>query len=331
MQLPTDFSIQPIVRHDWQLSEVTELLKLPFNDLLFNAQCSHRAYFNANQVQLSTLLNIKTGNCPEDCAYCPQSVRYNTSVEPQPLMEKESIVKAAQQAKANGATRFCMGAAWRSPKPSDLNKIIEIIKAVKAIGLETCLTLGQLETKQAQQLKTAGLDYYNHNLDTAAAYYHQIVTTHTFEDRLATLASIRAAGIKVCCGGIIGMGESLEDRAALLQTLANLPEHPQSVPINQLVRIEGTPLAEAQAIDPFEMVRCIAVARILMPASYVRLSAGRTEMSDELQALCFLAGANSIFYGEKLLTTDNPASHKDQQLLKRLGINLMVNGMVNDE
>jgi biotin synthase len=321
MLSPTDFFVQPVVRHDWQLSEVIEIFKLPFNDLLFNAQCHHRSYFNANQVQLSTLLNIKTGNCPEDCAYCPQSVQYNTFVEPQPLMEKESILQAAQQAKANGATRFCMGAAWRSPKSSDLNKIIEIVKAVKATGLETCLTLGQLDTQQAQQLKLAGLDYYNHNLDTAAAYYHQIVTTHTFEERLKTLASIRAAGIKVCCGGIIGMGETLEDRATLLQTLANLPEHPQSVPINQLVRVEGTPLAKAQTIDPLEMVRCIAVARILMPASHVRLSAGRREMSDELQALCFLAGANSIFYGEKLLTTDNPDSNKDQQLLKRLGIN----------
>jgi len=320
MQLPTHFFVQPVVRHDWQLSQILDLFNLPFNDLLFNAQCSHRNYFNANQVQLSALLNIKTGHCSEDCAYCPQSVQYDTFVEPQPLMEKEAVVKAAQQAKAHGATRFCMGAAWRSPKPSDLSKMSEIVKAVKAIGLETCLTLGQLDAEQAQQLKVAGLDYYNHNLDTSAAYYHQIVTTHTFEERLETLASIRAAKIKVCCGGIIGMGESLADRAALLQTLANLPAHPESVPINELVPIEGTPLAQAEAIDPFEMVRCIAVARILMPASYVRLSAGRTQMSDELQALCFLAGANSIFYGEKLLTTENCNADQDQQLLTRLGI-----------
>lgn len=311
-------SDQPTVRHDWHIDEITELFNLSFNDLIFKAQTVHRAYFNPNQVQLSTLLNIKTGRCSEDCAYCSQSVRFKT--EPEPLMELETIVAAAKQARDNGATRFCMGAAWRSPKQRDFALVLEIVKAVKALGLETCMTLGMLNADQAQQLKEAGLDYYNHNLDTSAAHYSHIVSTHTYQDRLDTLTHVRAAHLKVCCGGIIGMGESLADRAALLQTLANLPEHPESVPINQLVRVAETPLAEAQEIDPFEMVRCIAVARVMMPASYIRLSAGRASMSDELQALCFLAGANSIFYGEKLLTTGNVAVDHDRDLFSRLGI-----------
>jgi len=311
---------QPIVRHDWKLTEISELFELSFNELVFKAQCTHRAYFNPNQVQLSTLLNIKTGACSEDCAYCSQSARFNTQVESQPLMELEAVVSAASAAQANGATRFCMGAAWRSPKSNDFEKILEIIKAVKALGLETCMTLGMLDAAQAHQLKEAGLDYYNHNLDTSATYYNNIVSTHTYQDRLDTLANVRAANLNVCCGGIIGMGESLNDRAALLQTLANLSVHPESVPINQLVPVAGTPLADVDKSDPFDMVRCIAVARILMPASYVRLSAGRAEMSDELQALCFLAGANSIFYGEKLLTAGNQACDQDRLLFNRLGM-----------
>jgi len=311
---------QPVIRHDWLLEEVSELFQQPLFDLIFKAQCTHRAYFNPNQVQLSTLLNIKTGACSEDCAYCSQSVRFKTKIEPEPLMELEKVISAANKAKANGATRFCMGAAWRSPKPKEFENVLEIIKAVKALGLETCMTLGMLNAEQAQQLKKAGLDYYNHNLDTSKTYYENIVSTHSYQDRLETLANVRTANIKVCCGGIMGMGESLADRAALLQTLANLPVHPESVPINQLVRVEGTPLAEASELDPFEMVRCIAVARIMMPTSMIRLSAGRSEMNDELQALCFLAGANSIFYGEKLLTTGNSTIEHDRQLFNRLGI-----------
>lgn len=311
---------QPQMRHDWDIDEVIELLTHPLLDLIFIAQSLHRTYFNPNQVQLSTLLNIKTGACSEDCAYCSQSVRFDTPIEAEPLMEPETVVAAAKQAKTNGATRFCMGAAWRSPKPKDFDKVLELIKAVKAVGLETCMTLGILDTVQAQRLKEAGLDYYNHNLDTSAAYYKHIVSTHSYQERLDTLTNVRAAHIKVCCGGIIGMGESLEDRAALLQTLANLPEHPESVPVNQLVPVSGTPLADAEAIHPFDMVRCIATARILMPASHIRLSAGRADMSEELQTLCFLAGANSIFYGEKLLTTGNSTCEHDRQLLNRLGI-----------
>lgn len=319
--LKNDFLSQPSpIRHDWGIEEVMELFQLALFDLIFKAQCTHRTYFNSNQVQLSTLLNIKTGACSEDCAYCSQSARFSTEVESQPLMELETVVEAAKQAKANGTTRFCMGAAWRSPKPKDFDKILEIIKAVKALGLETCMTLGMLDETQAQQLKQAGLDYYNHNLDTSANYYPNIINTHTYQQRLDTLANLLSANLKVCCGGIIGMGESLNDRATLLQTLANLPAHPESVPINQLVPIAGTPLDKVENIDPFDMVRCIAVARIVMPASHVRLSAGRTEMNDELQALCFLAGANSIFYGDKLLTTDNPAVDHDRQLFQRLGI-----------
>ncbi len=311
---------QPVIRHDWLLEEVSELFQQPFFDLIFKAQCIHRAHFNPNQVQLSTLLNIKTGACSEDCAYCSQSVRFKTKIESEPLMEVEKVVSAAKKAKANGATRFCMGAAWRSPKPKEFENVLEIIKAVKALGLETCMTLGMLNAEQAMLLKTAGLDYYNHNLDTSESYYENIVSTHSYQDRLETLANVRTANIKVCCGGIMGMGESLVDRAALLQTLANLPVHPESVPINQLVRVKGTPLAEVRKLDPFEMVRCIAVARIMMPTSMIRLSAGRAEMSDELQALCFLAGANSMFYGEKLLTTGNATTEHDRQLFNRLGI-----------
>lgn len=313
-------SEQFAVRHDWHLKEVLELFELPWNDLIFKAQCTHRAYFNPNQVQLSTLLNIKTGRCSEDCAYCSQSGHFETAVEAEPLMEPSSVVAAAKQAKANGATRFCMGAAWRSPKPKDFDKVLEIIKAVKALGLETCMTLGMLNAEQARELKEANLDYYNHNLDTSAEYYQHIVSTHSYQDRLDTLANVRSAGLKVCSGGIIGMGESLVDRAALLQTMANLPDHPESVPINQLVPLAGTKLADAKEIDPFDMVRCIAVARVMMPASYIRLSAGRAQMIDELQALCFIAGANSIFYGEKLLTTANAAVEHDRQLFNRLGI-----------
>jgi len=311
---------QAVIRHDWLLEEVSELFQQPFFDLIFKAQCIHRAHFNPNQVQLSTLLNIKTGACSEDCAYCSQSVRFKTKIEPEPLWEVEKVVSAAEKAKANGATRFCMGAAWRSPKPKEFENVLEIIKAVKALGLETCMTLGMLNAEQAMLLKTAGLDYYNHNLDTSESYYENIVSTHSYQDRLETLANVRTANIKVCCGGIMGMGESLVDRAALLQTLANLPVHPESVPINQLVRVKGTPLAKVRKLDPFEMVRCIAVARMMMPTSMIRLSAGRAEMSDELQALCFLAGANSMFYGEKLLTTGNATTEHDRQLFNRLGI-----------
>jgi len=308
------------IRHDWQLTEILELFKLSFNDLIFTAQSIHRANFNPNQVQLSTLLNIKTGACSEDCGYCSQSVKFKTQLERQPLLEVETIVTEAKQAKINGASRFCMGAAWRSPKPKDFSQILKIIQAVKAEGLETCMTLGMLDAEQAQQLREAGLDYYNHNLDTSADYYAQIVSTHSYQDRLETIANVRKAKLKICCGGIIGMGESLEDRAALLQTLANLEIHPESVPINQLVPVAGTPLEHAEKLDPFAIVRCIAVARVLMPTSNIRLSAGRAEMSDELQALCFLAGANSVFYGEKLLTTDNQSTEQDQQLFAKLGI-----------
>jgi biotin synthase len=308
------------LRNDWQLEEVTTLFELPLNELIFRAQGALRGYFDPAQIQLSTLLNIKTGACPEDCAYCPQSVRYDTGLPVEPMMQVQEVVTAAQEAKAQGATRFCMGAAWRSPKRKDFETVLEMVKAVKGLGMETCVTLGMLTEPQVQQLKAAGLDYYNHNLDSSEAFYSQIISTRTYQDRLDTLAHVRDAQIKVCCGGIIGMGENLQDRAQLLLTLANLPAHPDSVPINQLIKIEGTPLAQAQDLDTFDMVRCIAVARILMPASYVRLSAGRTEMSDELQALCLLAGANSIFYGEKLLTTDNPSLDKDRSLLKRLGL-----------
>ena len=308
------------IRHDWQLTEILELFNLPFNDLIFKAQSIHRANFNPNNIQLSTLLNIKTGACSEDCGYCSQSARFKTKLEKQPLMEVDVIIAEAKQAKVNGASRFCMGAAWRSPKAREFEQILDIIRAVKAENLETCLTLGMLDDQQAKQLHEAGLDYYNHNLDTSEAYYTKVVSTHTYQDRLDTLTSVRKANLKICCGGIIGMGEKLKDRAELLQTLANLAIHPESVPINQLVPVAGTPLEHAEQLDSFAIVRCIAVARILMPISNIRLSAGRTEMSDELQTLCFLAGVNSVFYGEKLLTTDNKSTEHDHQLFNKLGI-----------
>jgi biotin synthase len=288
--------------------------------LLFTAQTVHRRYQAPNTVQVSTLLSIKTGACPEDCAYCPQSVRYDTGLESEDLLELESVVSRARAAKGAGATRFCMGAAYRSPKPKDLRKVLAMIREVKALGLETCATLGMVNETQARELKAAGLDYYNHNLDTSADYYEKIITTRTYQERLDTLTAVREAGMNVCCGGIVGMGEQPQDRAELLHTLATLPVHPESVPINQLVRVPGTPLAEVEGIDPFDFVRMIAVARILMPRAHVRLSAGRAEMSDELQALCFLAGANSIFYGEKLLTTGNPDTAHDRALFERLQI-----------
>ncbi|MBE9562479.1 MAG: biotin synthase BioB [Proteobacteria bacterium] len=308
------------IRHDWKLTEILELFKLPLNDLIFTAQSIHRDNFNPNQVQLSTLLNIKAGACSEDCGYCSQSAWFKTKLEREPLMTIDNIVTEAKQAKNNGASRFCMGAAWRNPKTKDFEQILEIIQAVKSEGLETCMTLGMLDAKQAQQLHEAGLDYYNHNLDTSAAYYDKIVTTHTYQDRLDTLSNVRKANLKICCGGIIGMGESVKDRAELLQTLANLETHPESVPINQLVPVAGTPLENVEKLDPFAIVRCIAVARILMPTSNIRLSAGRAGMNDELQVLCFFAGANSVFYGEKLLTTGNQSTKNDQQLFERLGI-----------
>ena len=307
-------------RHDWTRPEVLDLLGLPFADLLARAQSVHRAHHDPNAVQVSTLLSIKTGGCPEDCAYCPQAARYATGVEAEKLMSFDAVLAKARAAKAAGATRFCMGAAWRSPKDRDIPKVAAMVGAVKALGMETCATLGMLSEPQAQALKDAGLDYYNHNLDSAPEFYGEIIHTREFQDRLDTLGHVRDAGLKTCCGGIVGMGESRAERAGLLQALANLPAHPDSVPINRLVRVAGTPLADAKELDPFEFVRTIAVARILMPASMVRLSAGRATMSDELQALCFLAGANSIFHGEKLLTTGNPDTAHDQALFERLGI-----------
>ncbi len=308
------------LRHDWTAEEVLSLFALPFNELLFRAQTIHRKYFDPNAVQLSTLLSIKTGACPEDCAYCPQSVRYDTGLKVEPLMLLDEVKQAAVDAKANGATRFCMGAAWRSPKDRDIEKVVEMVREVKALGLETCVTLGMLKAQQAQHLADAGLDYYNHNLDTSPEFYGEIISTRTYQDRLDTLDHVREAGMKVCCGGIVGMGETEVDRAELLRQLANLPHHPESVPINELVAVPGTPLGDADKLDPFDFVRSIAVARILMPEAHVRLSAGRTEMNDELQALCFFAGANSIFYGERLLTTGNPQNDRDRALFTRLGI-----------
>ena len=308
------------VRTDWALGEVRALFELPFADLVFHAQRVHREQFDPNEVQVSTLLSIKTGACPEDCAYCPQSVRYDTGVEREALLDVETVLENARAARASGATRFCMGAAYRNPKKHQLAAVADMIRGVRALGLETCATLGMLEPEQAEELKAAGLDYYNHNLDTSAGYYDKIITTRTYQDRLDTLQAVRDAGIKVCCGGILGMGESKADRAELLHTLATLPQHPDSVPINQLVQVAGTPLFGAAPLDPLDFVRTIAVARILMPKAHVRLSAGRSEMSDELQALCFLAGANSIFYGDKLLTTGNPEEDADRKLFSRLGI-----------
>ena len=304
-------------------ADVLALFALPFNDLLARAHDVHRAHHDANAVQVSTLLSIKTGGCPEDCAYCPQSARYATGVKAEKLMSLDAVLEKAKQAKAAGATRFCMGAAWRSPKDRDVAQVAEIVSAVKALGLETCATLGMLSAPQAQTLKSAGLDYYNHNLDTAPEFYGEIIHTRQYQDRLDTLEHVRQVGLKTCCGGIVGMGETRAQRAGLLQTLANLPEHPQSVPINQLVQVEGTPLHGTDALDPFEFVRTIAVARILMPASMVRLSAGRQQMDDAVQALCFFAGANSIFYGEKLLTTGNPDVEHDRALFRRLDLHAL--------
>ena len=308
------------LRHDWSIDEVEALFGLPFADLMFRAQGLHREYQQANSVQLSTLLSIKTGGCPEDCAYCPQSVRYDTGLERERLLAVEEVRDAAAAAKAAGATRFCMGAAWRSPKRKDLDVVIDMVREVRALGMESCATLGMLTREQAQELRDAGLDYYNHNIDTSPEFYSQIIKTRDFQERLDTLEAVRGAGLNVCCGGIVGMGETVHDRARMLQTLANLPQHPESVPINQLVPVPGTPLADAAPVDPFDFVRCIAVARVLMPRAHVRLSAGREGMSDELQALAFLAGANSIFYGEKLLTTGNPELERDRRLLSRLGM-----------
>jgi biotin synthase len=307
-------------RSDWRLEEVRSLFELPLFELLYRAHAIHRACFPDHRVQVSTLLSVKTGACPEDCAYCPQSIRHETGLGADPLLEVEQVVERARAARAAGATRFCMGAAWRNPKPKQLATVAEMVRQVRALGLETCATLGMLTAEQAQALYAAGLDYYNHNLDTSEAFYSRIITTRSYADRLETLQHVRDAGLKVCCGGILGMGESREDRAALLHTLATLPAHPESVPINRLVRIPGTPLADAEPLDPFEFVRTVAVARILMPGSHLRLSAGRTEMSAELQALAFFAGANSVFYGEKLLTTPNPDADGDRALFERLGL-----------
>lgn len=312
------------VRSDWSAPEVAALFDLPLNDLLYAAHSIHRQQFDPNTVQVSTLLSIKTGRCPEDCAYCPQSIRFDTGLETEPLMPYDEVAQAARNAKAQGATRFCMGAAWRSPKDRDLDNVIEMVQLVKELGMEACLTLGMLTPEQSQRLAEAGLDYYNHNIDTSEDYYKEIITTRSFADRLETLENVRDAGIKVCCGGIVGMGESRDDRIEFLRTLANLPAQPESVPINQLVRVPGTPLgdsdSESGAIDQFEFLRTIAVARVLMPHSQLRLSAGRMQFSDEMQALCYFAGANSIFYGDKLLTTDNPEANSDLALFDRLGI-----------
>ena len=309
-----------IVRNTWPLKKIQALFDLPFNDLLFKAHTIHRENFDPNAVQISTLLSIKTGACPEDCSYCPQSVRYDTGLEKEALMEIRAVVDAAKEAKANGASRFCMGAAWRSPKDRDLDKVTRMVEEVKALGMETCVTLGMLEDSQAKRLKDAGLDYYNHNIDTSEEYYKEVITTRTYQDRLDTIETVRGAGINVCSGGIVGMGEVSDDRAKMLQTLANMEHPPESVPINKLVQVEGTPLDGAATIDSLEFIKTIAVARILMPKSQVRLSAGRSDMTDEMQAMCFFAGANSIFYGDQLLTTENPSESADHQLFKRLGI-----------
>jgi biotin synthase len=308
----------------WSLTQVEELFKLPFADLLYRAQQVHREHFDPNAVQLSTLLSIKTGGCPEDCGYCPQAARYDTSVKSQALMELDDVLAAASVAKAAGATRFCMGAAWRGPKQRDLESVLNMVREVKALGLETCATLGMLKDGQAEQLKDAGLDYYNHNLDTSPEFYDEIITTRGYQDRLDTLERVRNADLNVCCGGIVGMGESLTQRAGLVAQLANLDPYPESVPINLLVQVEGTPLADTKALDPLDFVRTIAVARITMPMARVRLSAGRQQMSEAVQALCFLAGANSIFYGDQLLTTGNPEVERDRVLLNKLGMYSLV-------
>ena len=311
------------VRHDWTRAEIAALFALPFAELMFRAAQVHRAHFDPTEVQISTLLSIKTGGCPEDCAYCPQSAQYDTGVKAEKLMNIDAVLSEARAAKANGASRFCMGAAWREPKERDLESVCAMVEGVKALGLETCATLGMLTPVQAARLKQSGLDYYNHNLDTSPEYYGAIITTRCYQDRLDTLDHVRNAGIHVCCGGIVGMGEDLDDRVGMIATLANLPVHPESVPINMLVKVEGTPLGRAAKLEPLDFVRIIAVARITMPASVVRLSAGREDMSEETQALCFLAGANSIFYGPKLLTTPNPERDRDMRLLDKLGLRPM--------
>ncbi|MFM7085236.1 MAG: biotin synthase BioB [Hyphomicrobium sp.] len=308
------------IRHDWKHEEVLEIHDKPFNDLLFIAQTVHRKYFNPNRIQLSQLLSIKTGGCAEDCGYCSQSAHHKTSIEPSKLMDVAQVLDEARKAKESGATRYCMGAAWREPKARDMPNIISMIKGVKELGLETCMTLGMLSQEQVEQLHLAGLDYYNHNIDTSEHFYPEIVQTRKFSDRLNTLERVRNTGIKVCCGGILGMGEAKNDRVDMLATLANLSEHPESIPINMLISVPGTPLESKDKIDPIEFVRVIATARIIMPKSFVRLSAGRKDMSDEMQALCFFAGANSIFYGDTLLTADNPKQNRDAELLNKLGI-----------
>lgn len=322
MTLAVDLAVGKgkVIRNDWRAEEVTALFQLPFNDLLFRAQTIHRQFFDPNEVQVSTLLSIKTGACPEDCKYCPQSTRYDTGLEPEQLMEVQKVLDEAKCAKDSGSSRFCMGAAWRSPKNRDMPVILAMVRGVRDMGLETCMTLGMLTAEQADQLADAGLDYYNHNLDTSPEYYGDIITTRSYQDRLNTLSNVRDAGINVCSGGIVGMGEALSDRVGLLLQLANMPKHPESVPINRLVKVEGTPLDMQESIDNFDFIRTIAVARILMPASHVRLSAGREDMNEEMHALAYFAGANSIFYGEKLLTTPNPDANKDLDLFQRLGI-----------
>jgi biotin synthase len=311
---------QPNAVRAWSYDEAWAVYQLPFNDLLFRAQSTHRQYFDPNRVQLSRLLNIKTGGCPEDCGYCSQSSHHATGLAASKLMDTETIVAEARKAKESGATRYCMGAAWRNPKPRDMDAVVEIVSAVKALGLETCMTLGMLDREQADRLSAAGLDYYNHNIDTSQRHYPQVISTRTFADRLDTLDHVRQSGMKVCCGGILGMGETTEDRVDMLVTLANLPEPPESVPINMLIPIPGTPLAKSDPIAGIEFVRVVALARIMMPTSFVRLSAGRTAMSDEMQALCFFAGANSIFIGDTLLTAGNPADAADRKLFNRLGL-----------
>jgi biotin synthase len=312
-----------LIRNDWTRAEVGALFALPFPELMFEAARIHRMHFDPTEVQISTLLSIKTGGCPEDCAYCPQAARYDTGVDAEKLMSLDAVLAEARAAKDAGASRFCMGAAWRSPKDRDVENVCAMVEGVKALGLETCATLGMLTAGQAERLKGSGLDYYNHNLDTSPEFYGEIITTRVYQDRLDTLGAVRDAGIHVCCGGIVGMGEGADDRAGLIATLASLPVHPESVPINMLVQVEGTPLAGERKLDPLEFVRTIAVARITMPKSVVRLSAGREDMSEETQALCFLAGANSIFYGPKLLTTPNPGRDRDMALLDKLGLRPM--------
>jgi biotin synthase len=307
----------------WSVADILALLDAPFNDLIYRAQTVHRQYHDPNGVQLSTLISVKTGGCPEDCGYCPQAARYHTGVENQNMLSLDEVVGAAAAAKAKGASRFCMGAAWRGPKQRDIEKMTEMVRAVKSLGMETCATLGLLKPGQAQQLGEAGLDYYNHNLDTAPEFYEEIITTRQYQDRLNTLQEVRDAGINVCCGGIVGMGETRQSRAGLIAQLANLNPYPESVPINHLVQVEGTPLYGTAALDPLEFVRTIAAARITMPKAMVRLSAGRQEMSDAIQALCFIAGANSIFYGDKLLTTDNPETDRDRTLMEKLGLHAL--------